>query len=77
MKFFVSVRPNAKEEKVTSEGANLMVAVVAPPREGKANEAVITALATHFNVAKSEISIISGHTVRRKVVEIPVPHLEL
>lgn len=75
MKFFVSVKPNAREEKVTSEGTKLTVAVVAPPREGKANDAVIAALATHFNVSKSEISIISGHTARRKVVEIPVPHL--
>lgn len=75
MKFFVSVKPNAREEKVTSEGTKLTVAVKAPPREGKANEAVIAALATHFNVSKSAISIISGHTARRKVVEIPVPHL--
>lgn len=77
MKFFVSVKPNAKAEKVTSEGTKLTVAVKAPPREGKANDAVIAALAVHFNVPRSEISIISGHTARRKVVEIPVSNLGL
>lgn len=79
MKFFVNVKPNAREEKVTptlrSGQAGLTVAVKAPPREGKANEAVIAALAAHFNVSKSEVSIVSGHTARRKVVEISVPHL--
>jgi hypothetical protein len=77
MKFFVSVKPNAKAEKVTGEGAKLTVAVTAPPREGKANEAVLSALAAHFNIPKSQIHIVSGHTARRKVVEIPVAHLGL
>lgn len=75
MRFFVSVKPNAKAEKVTSDGAKLTVAVTAPPREGKANEAVIAALAAHFKVTKSKIAIVSGHTSRRKVVEIPVADL--
>ncbi len=75
MRFLVSVKPDAKAEKVTGEGARLTVLVKAPPREGKANEAVISALAAHFKVAKSQINIVSGHTARKKVVEIPVANL--
>lgn len=75
MRFFVSVKPNAKEEKVSAEGTKLSVAVKAPPRDGKANEAVIAALAAHFHVPKSQVTIVSGHTARRKVVEIPVAGL--
>jgi len=75
MKFFVSVKPGAKAEKVTASGTNLSVSVKAPPREGKANEAVIASLAAHFKVAQSAISIISGHAAREKVVEIPIAGL--
>ncbi|MBI2278617.1 MAG: DUF167 domain-containing protein [Candidatus Brennerbacteria bacterium] len=70
MRFFVRVKPNAKEEKVTGEGTNFTVAVKAPPREGKANTAVIAALAAHFNVPKSQVNIVAGHVARHKVIEI-------
>lgn len=75
MRFFVHVKPNANEEKVMGTGVNLIVAVRASPREGKANEAMVRVLAAYFNVPKSTISIVAGHTARRKVVEVPVATL--
>ncbi len=46
------------------------VAVNAPAIEGKANEAVIKALADYFSVSKSSVKIVRGTKGKRKVVEI-------
>jgi uncharacterized protein (TIGR00251 family) len=46
------------------------VAVNAPPREGRANDEVIEALADHFGVRKADIRIVRGAFGRKKVVEI-------
>ncbi|PIP50724.1 hypothetical protein COX11_02610, partial [Candidatus Berkelbacteria bacterium CG23_combo_of_CG06-09_8_20_14_all_41_73] len=39
-------------------------------KEGAANKALIALLSKHFDVAKSQVKIISGLTSRNKVVEI-------
>jgi len=46
------------------------VRVAEPPVAGKANQAVIHALAKHLGVKKSQIIITSGHTTPHKGVEI-------
>ena len=51
----------------------LKIAVTAAPEGGKANEAVIALLAKEWGVAKSAISVVTGATDRRKVVEIRGP----
>jgi uncharacterized protein len=58
-------------------GKALKVAVTAAPEDGKANAAVIALLAQEWGVAKSAISVVSGATDRRKVVEIRGPSQEL
>lgn len=55
----------------------LKVAVTAAPEAGKANEAVIALLAREWGVAKSGISVVTGATDRRKVVEIRGPSAAL
>ncbi|MCL4392133.1 DUF167 domain-containing protein [Patescibacteria group bacterium] len=71
MKLFVKVKPKAKKEKVERiDGEHFVVAVAAPAEKGLANDAVIAALAEHFNVPKSRIAIVSGRTSREKVIEI-------
>jgi hypothetical protein len=40
------------------------------PIDGKANKAVIEALANHFHVHKNQIEILSGFTRMNKTVEI-------
>ena len=54
-------------------GRALKVAVTAAPEGGKANEAVVALLAKEWGVAKSAISVVTGATDRRKVVEIRGP----
>ena len=51
-------------------GKALKVSVTAAPELGKANDAVIALLAREWGVAKSAISVVSGATDRRKLVEI-------
>lgn len=46
------------------------VAVKEPPKENKANFAVLELLAEYFKVPFSRIRIVSGATSREKVVEI-------
>ena len=71
MKIFVKVRPGAKQEKVESaDGTHLTVSVRAQAHEGKANDAVIKALAAHFAVAPSRVTMISGYASRQKIFEI-------
>ena len=38
--------------------------------DGKANEGLVRALADHFDLAKSRVTIVRGHSSRIKIVEI-------
>ena len=49
---------------------SLAVKVTAPPDKGKANAAVIAVLAEAFGQPKSNLSLASGETGRRKTVHI-------
>lgn len=72
MKIFVRAKPGAKTEKVEkTDETHFTVSVTEPPREGKANAAIIAALAAHLHIPKWQISVIAGHTSRDKIVEIP------
>ena len=66
----IRVIPKAKQTKILEEAWGLKVYVTAAAEKGKANKAVIEALADHFGVKKSQIWFISGLRSRYKVVEI-------
>ena len=71
MKIFVKVKPKAKEEKVIKVSAtNFKVWVREVPEKGKANRAVIKALADYFKIGQSDIKIISGSTSKLKIIEL-------
>lgn len=71
MKIFVKVKPKAKKEKVDMlSKTNFKVQVKESPEKGRANEAVLRALADYFGTAKSNIRIISGSTSKLKVIEL-------
>ncbi len=74
MKIYVKVKPKAKAERfVQVDETHFSVAVKEPPIAGRANEAVIKALAAHFGVSPSRIALISGGTAREKAFEITMP----
>jgi hypothetical protein len=58
-------------------GQALKISVTTAPEDGKANAAVIALLAKEWSVAKSAISVVTGATDRRKLVEIRGPSQEL
>jgi len=70
MRIQVRVRPNSRTEEVSQEGDGFIVKVKEPPREGKANQAVIKLLAQHFGVSKSQVRILSGLRSGKKVIEV-------
>lgn len=78
MRISVKVKPGAKIEKVekiseqllSEKEADFKVWVKEPAKEGKANKAVIKALAKYFGVSKSAVNIISGAAAKQKIVEI-------
>jgi uncharacterized protein (TIGR00251 family) len=70
MKIQVKVKPNAKTEELSQEGDSFIIKVKDPPREGKANRAVIKLLAEHFGVPQSQVRILSGFRSRNKVIEV-------
>ncbi|HDO23772.1 MAG TPA: DUF167 domain-containing protein [bacterium] len=71
MKISVKVKTGAKKEKVEEISAGVfLVSVKEQPEKGKANQAVIKALAKHFKAPISEVKILSGRTSRLKIVKI-------
>ncbi|MEY4731422.1 MAG: hypothetical protein RL681_368 [Candidatus Parcubacteria bacterium] len=71
MRLLVSVKPRAKRtavEKVTDGVYD--VSVTAAPEGGKANAAVIAALADYFRIARSRVTVVMGKTLRDKVITI-------
>lgn len=71
MKIFVKAKPNSREENIKKlSDTNFEICVKEPPVKGRANMAIIIALARHFGVPLSSVKIISGHTSRQKIVEI-------
>ncbi len=71
MKIFVKAKPGAKENKIKKiDESHFEVSVNQPPKENKANFAVIELLADYFEVPFSGIRIISGATSKNKILEI-------
>jgi uncharacterized protein (TIGR00251 family) len=70
MKIQVKVKPGSKTEGLSREGDSFIIKVKEPPKEGKANQAVIKLLAEHFGVPQSQVRILSGFRSRSKVVEV-------
>lgn len=71
MRIYVKAKPGAREEGVEKiDESNFIVSVKEPPVQGRANAAILKALADYFGVAVGRIKIVSGWTSRQKVVEI-------
>ena len=69
--FNVRVVPRASKSEIVGEhdGA-LKIRLASPPVNGAANAELIKILAKKFDVAKSEVEIISGQTSKQKQVRI-------
>jgi uncharacterized protein YggU (UPF0235/DUF167 family) len=82
VKIIVKAKTKARENKVErisqptllsigqTELVIYKVSVKEAPVAGKANEAIIRALAEYFNTSISRITLVSGQTSKQKVFEI-------
>ncbi len=75
MRFAVRVRPAARRTRVggrwgPADAPALLVAVTAPAAEGRANQAVVDALARALGVRRSAVRLVSGGSGRTKLVEV-------
>jgi len=70
LKIVVRVKPGSSKGPLieTDKEGELTIFVRGKAIDGKANEGVILALADHFGVAKSRVTITRGHTARIKQV---------
>ena len=66
MKIHIKVIANAKKEEIIP-GTPLIVKTKKPPKNGKANRAVIKLLVKHY---QKPVKIISGYTTQHKQIEI-------
>ena len=65
------IQPGAKKTEFAGlHGDALKIRLAAPPVDGKSNEALIRFIADTLGLAKSAVSLKSGQTSRRKVVEV-------
>ena len=75
MKVRVDVKPNSRAPGIEPVEDHLVVRVKEPPKEGKANSAVVRAVADYFGVAPSDVRVVCGHAARRQVGGVPHSHV--
>jgi len=67
----VTVKPSARQAQVIRiSESEYRVAVKEPAEDGRANDALVRALAQHFAVPQSRVRIVHGHAARRKLIEL-------
>jgi uncharacterized protein len=80
MRIFVKAKTGSKEEKVVEPEAKLIpddepvytVHVKERPVEGRANDAIVRALAEHFGVTRSAVKLVKGATSKMKMFNIEI-----
>jgi uncharacterized protein len=78
MRIFVRVKPKSKRPRIEpvdlpggqAGATHFVIAVSEPPVGGKATRAAAAALAGHFGVSLSRVTLVSGGASREKVFEI-------
>ena len=69
--FRVRVVPRSARNEVTAlHGEALRIRLVAPPVDGKANQALRTFLAEQLEVSASSVEVVTGHVSRHKRVRV-------
>ena len=72
-KLLIKIKPNARENSLRQfQNGTWLAEVKAPPKDSKANRAVIELIAKQFKVTKSRVSIKSGKTGRIKLIHLDI-----
>ncbi|HNQ61470.1 MAG TPA: DUF167 domain-containing protein [Bacteroidia bacterium] len=70
MTLFVRIKPNQRQDKLEKVEGDWQIRLKAPAVDGKANEHLITFLASVLEISKSSISIKKGQRSRLKYLEV-------
>ena len=72
MKRIVAIKPNSTKGPLVElqDDGSLVVYIRAIAVDGKANEALVALLAKHYDVSKTRVTILRGHTSRHKLISI-------
>jgi uncharacterized protein len=71
VKFWLRIKPRSRRERLgRNSSGELVLEVLAPPVEGKANHAAINFLAEALRLPRSAVEIVAGEKSRRKLVRI-------
>jgi hypothetical protein len=70
MKFWVNVKAGSRKEEVIKEGEEYKIYVLEAPEKGRANDAVLKALARHLKVSLFRLRLVSGSTAKRKLIAL-------
>jgi len=71
MQLIVTAYPkSSKNELKQLDKTTFKAKITAAPEKGKANESLIKLLSKHFKTAKSNITIKTGETSHKKIIEI-------
>src|SRR5215472_12428387 len=63
----VRAQPRARKPGILGEQAGaLKIAVTAPPEDGRANDALVEALANALAIKRSQVTLLTGATARDK-----------
>ena len=72
-KLLVKVKPNARENSLRQfQDGTWIAEVKEPPKNGKANRAMIKVIAKQFTVTKSQVSIKKGKSGRIKLIQLNI-----
>lgn len=67
----VKVKPTARTSRLVElDDGTWLAELKSPPTEGKANAELIRLIARHFGVTRAQVTIKSGVSGRRKLVQI-------
>lgn len=71
MRIYAQAKPKSKREYIKKiDDTHYTVAVKESPVSGKANQAIIKALAEYFDKPPSQIHILFGEKSKQKVIQI-------
>ena len=71
MRIWIRVVPRVHRRSVeVSSDGSLIVRVAEPPEDGRANRAVLEAVAEYLGVPVRAVALVSGQRSRRKLLEV-------
>ncbi|MBU8902634.1 MAG: YggU family protein [Victivallales bacterium] len=65
------IQPRSSRNAVVGvHGDAIKIALTAPPIDGKANKELLKFLAKYFKLSKSDLHLVSGESLRAKIIRI-------